>query len=69
MGKSIDDAINKLTSANMSPIAVSSPSTLLKTNADNAVIGMAKVLINTALYDVDIDYSTYTKGHCWYLER
>lgn len=61
-GQSIDDAINKLTSANMSPIAVSSPSTLLKTNADNAVIGMAKVLINTALYDVDIDYSTYTKG-------
>ena len=45
----------------MSPIAVSSPSTLLKTNADNAVIAMAKVLINTALYDVDIDYSTYTK--------
>lgn len=62
-GQSIDDAIGKLTKQNMSPIAVSSPSTLLKTNADNAVIAMAKVLINTALYDVDIDYSTYTKGN------
>ena len=62
-GQSIDDAIGQLTKQNMSPIAVSSPSTLLKTNADNAVIAMAKVLINTALYDVDIDYSTYTKGN------
>lgn len=60
--QTIDDAINLLTVKNMSPIAVYSPSTILSSNADSAVINMAKVLVNTALYDVSVSYSSYTKG-------
>lgn len=60
--QTIDDAMKLLTVSNLSPISVSTPSTLIKTSADNAVTGMVKVLINTALYDISIVDSSYTKG-------
>ena len=63
--QSIDDALKLLTVNNLSPIAVSSPSSSgIDSIVNNAVIGMAKTLINTALYKVEVeeDKTTYTPG-------
>lgn len=61
-GQSIDEAKNLLTSGSLSPIAVSDSSASAKTVVDNAVLGMAKTYVNTALYKVDIQESEYRKA-------
>lgn len=60
-GQTIEDAKNSLTTANLSPVAITNPSSSgAKLLSDNAVLLMAKTLVNTALYKVEIDSSTYT---------
>lgn len=62
-GQGIDDAIALLTANNLGNIAVSSPSTTVKTIVENAILGVCKLYINTALYKISIaDGSTYTQG-------
>lgn len=58
----IEETMALLVASNLSPIAITNPSTAVQSIADNAVLGMAKVLVNTALYTVEISESVYTSG-------
>ncbi len=59
-GQSIEDAINALTSQNLSPIAVSNPSSVSDTVINNTIIGMAKAYVNTALYKIEIEEKDFS---------
>lgn len=62
--QTIDDAAKLLTTKNLSPVAVTNPATSTVSIVNNAVLGVAKVYVNTALYKIEIDdeVTTYTKG-------
>lgn len=56
-------ALSLLSAANFGTIAISGfGNGTTKTVVDNAVLQMAKAIINTGMYSVDIDSSTYTSG-------
>lgn len=56
-------ALSLLNSANFGSVAIAGfGSATVKTLADNAVLSMAKALINTALFSVDIYTSSYSTG-------
>lgn len=74
MGKTIEmdnltiqETMNLLTFANLSPIAVKSNVSWVATSVvSNTVLGACKALINTALYKVEIVDASYSKDkHVW----
>lgn len=74
MGKTIEmdnltiqETVNLLTFANLSPIAVKSNVSWVATSVvSNTVLGACKALINTALYKVEIVDASYSKDkHVW----
>lgn len=74
MGKTIEmdnltiqETMNLLTFANLSPIAVKSNLSWVATSVvSNTVLGACKALINTALYKVEIVDASYSKDkHVW----
>ena len=74
MGKTIEmdnltiqETMNLLTFANLSPIAVKSDLSMVATSVvSNTVLGSCKALINTALYKVEIVDASYDKtNHAW----
>lgn len=74
MGKTIEmdnltiqETMNLLTFANLSPIAVKSNISWVATSVvSNTVLGACKALINTALYKVEIVDASYSKDkHVW----
>lgn len=74
MGKTIEmdnltiqETMNLLTFANLSPIAVKSNVSWVATSVvSNTVLGACKALINTALYKVEIVDASYDKtNHAW----
>lgn len=58
--------LSKLTSTNLSPVAVSNINTVSKLTASNAVLSMAKCLINSTVYKVTIvENSDSLTGRTW----
>ena len=74
MGKTIEmdnltiqETMNLLTFANLSPVAVKSDVSQVATSVvSNTVLGSCKALINTALYKIELTDASYSKSeHIW----
>lgn len=63
----IQETMNLLTFANLSPIAVKSDVSQVATSVvSNTVLGACKALINTALYKIELADASYSKSeHIW----
>lgn len=61
-GEGMEKTMEKLSTDNLSPIAISDPSSnAAGTLSNNAILAMCKVYVNTALYKVNIEEYTYAK--------
>lgn len=61
-GESMEKTMEKLSTDNLSPIAISDPSSnAAGILSNNAILAMCKVYVNTALYKVSIEEYTYAK--------
>ena len=58
----MEETMALLIPGKLSPIAVKNPATTVLSVVNNAVLGMVKILVNTALYEVTIIQSDYTGG-------
>lgn len=62
-GEGMKETMEKLSTDNLSPIAISNPSSnAADTLSSNAILAMCKLYVNTALYRISIEEYTYTKG-------
>ena len=65
-GTSAEEELAKLTSANLSPVAVQDVSVVSVYTVNNAVLGMAKCIVNSTVYKIElIENSTSFANQIW----